>query len=111
MDAADIIMGYQIDKDIYLTLEQHELDALKIASKRTLDLQQFIDVADLVPRYFEKPTLKCRSGRPSRCENAPVRCRQPLVHAGGSTKDAAWQITSADLDSSPSRLETYFDFK
>jgi DNA end-binding protein Ku len=55
IEATDIIKGYEIDKDIYVTLESHEIDALKVESKRTLDLQQFIDVAEIDPRYFEKP--------------------------------------------------------
>jgi DNA end-binding protein Ku len=55
VEAADIIKGYEIDKDTYVTLEADEIDALKIESKRTLDLQQFIDVSEIDPRYFEKP--------------------------------------------------------
>lgn len=55
VDAADIIKGYEVDKGIYVTLEPDEIDALKIESKRTLDLQQFIDVSEIDPRYFEKP--------------------------------------------------------
>ena len=55
VEASDIIKGYEIDKGIYVTLDQHEIDALKVESKRTLDLQQFVDVADIDPRYFEKP--------------------------------------------------------
>jgi DNA end-binding protein Ku len=55
IESADIVKGYEIDKDVYVTLEQDEIDALKVESKRTLDLQQFIDVADIDPRYFEKP--------------------------------------------------------
>jgi DNA end-binding protein Ku len=55
INSEDIIKGYEIDKEIYVTLEQHEIDALKVASKRTVDLQQFIDVEEIDPRYFEKP--------------------------------------------------------
>jgi DNA end-binding protein Ku len=51
----DIVKGYEVDKDIYVTLDQHEIDALKVESKRTVDLQQFIDVSEIDPRYFEKP--------------------------------------------------------
>jgi DNA end-binding protein Ku len=36
-------------------LEPHEIEALKVESKKTLDLQQFIDVSEIDPRYFEKP--------------------------------------------------------
>lgn len=55
IDAADIVKGYEIDKDIYVTLEPQEIDSLKVESKRTLDLQQFIDASEVDPRYFEKP--------------------------------------------------------
>jgi DNA end-binding protein Ku len=55
VDWEDIIKGYEIDKEIYVTLEAHEIDALKVESKRTVDLQQFIDVEEIDPRYFEKP--------------------------------------------------------
>jgi DNA end-binding protein Ku len=55
IDAADIVKGYEVDKDIYVTLEPEEIEALKVESKKTLDLQQFIDVREIDPRYFEKP--------------------------------------------------------
>lgn len=55
IDSPDIVKGYEVDKDVYVTLEPHEIEALKVESKRTLDLQQFIDTAEIDPRYFEKP--------------------------------------------------------
>ncbi len=55
VESTDIVKGYEIDKDIYVTLEPHEIDELKVESKKTLDLQQFIDVSEIDPRYFEKP--------------------------------------------------------
>lgn len=55
IDSADIVKGYEVDKDVYVTLEPHEIEAVKVESKRTLDLQQFIDVTEIDPRYFEKP--------------------------------------------------------
>ena len=47
--------GYQLEKDVYVTLEPGELDAIKLESKKTLDLIQFVDVKDIDPRYFERP--------------------------------------------------------
>ena len=55
VDSADIVKGFEVDKDVYVTLEDEEIDALKLESKRTLDLTQFIDVREIDPRYFEKP--------------------------------------------------------
>lgn len=55
VESADIVKGYEIDKDVYVTLEPHEIEALKLETKRTIDLQQFIDASEIDPRYFEKP--------------------------------------------------------
>jgi DNA end-binding protein Ku len=55
VEAADIVKGYEIEKDVYVTLEPHEIDAIRLESKKTLDLQQFIDVSEIDPRYFERP--------------------------------------------------------
>ncbi len=55
IDTADIVKGYEVDKDVYVTLEADEIEALKVESKKTLDLQQFIDASEIDPRYFEKP--------------------------------------------------------
>ncbi len=55
IDNADIVKGYEVDKDSYVTLEPEEIDALKLESKKTIDLVQFVDVNDIDYRYFERP--------------------------------------------------------
>jgi DNA end-binding protein Ku len=55
IESSDIVKGYEVDKDVYVTLEDGEIEALKVESKRTLDLSQFIDASEIDPRYFEKP--------------------------------------------------------
>ena len=55
IENSDIVKGYQLEKDVYVTLEPDELDAIKLESKKTLDLVQFVDVKDIDPRYFERP--------------------------------------------------------
>ena len=52
---ADIVKGYEVDNDRYVTLEPDELDALKLESRKTIDLVKFVDASDLDPRYFERP--------------------------------------------------------
>ncbi len=41
--------------DEYVTLEPEEIDALKLESKKTIDLTRFVDAADIDQRYFERP--------------------------------------------------------
>ena len=55
VDTSDIIKGYEVDKNEYVTLDDKELDAIKLESKRTIDLVQFVDQCEIDPRYFEKP--------------------------------------------------------
>lgn len=55
IENSDIVKGYEVDKDQYIILEPEEIDAIKLESKKTLDLQQFVDVKEIDPRYFERP--------------------------------------------------------
>jgi DNA end-binding protein Ku len=38
-----------------VTLDPGELDAIKLETKKTLDLNEFVDRKDIDPRYFERP--------------------------------------------------------
>jgi len=51
----DIVKGYEVDPDTYVTLEPEEVDAVKLESKKTIDIAQFVDVAEIDWRYFERP--------------------------------------------------------
>jgi DNA end-binding protein Ku len=55
VDPADIVKAYEVDENTYVTLEPEELAAIKLESKKTLDLQQFVDAEEIDPRYFERP--------------------------------------------------------
>jgi len=55
IDNADIVKGYEVDQDTYVTLDPEEIDAVKLESKKTIDLVSFVDAADMDPRYFERP--------------------------------------------------------
>jgi DNA end-binding protein Ku len=59
IESADIVKGYEVDKDIYVTLEPHEIEALKVESRKTLDLQQFIDVSESIRAISKSPTTSC----------------------------------------------------
>ena len=55
VDADEIVKGFETSKDEYVILEPEELDEIKLESKRTIDLVQFVDACEIDPRYFEKP--------------------------------------------------------
>lgn len=53
--SSDIVKGYEVAPDTYVTMDPDEIDALKLESKKTIDLTRFIDAQDIDPRYFERP--------------------------------------------------------
>jgi len=55
IDSADIVKCYEVDTDTYVTLEPEEIDAVKLESKKTIDLVQFVDSKQIDYRYFERP--------------------------------------------------------
>jgi DNA end-binding protein Ku len=57
VENADIAKGYEVDADTYVLLDQKEIDAIKLESKRTIDLVQFVDAKDIDYRFFERPYL------------------------------------------------------
>ena len=55
IDRDEIIKGFEVEKGSYVLLEEREIEAVKIESKRTLELVQFVDSDEIDPLYFEKP--------------------------------------------------------
>jgi DNA end-binding protein Ku len=55
VDPDEILKGYEVSKGNYVLLEQDEIDAVKLESKKTLELTQFVDLGDIDPIYYDKP--------------------------------------------------------
>jgi len=55
VDKDEIMKGYEVAKGEYVLLEQDEIDAVKLESKKTLELTQFVDADDVDVLYYEKP--------------------------------------------------------
>lgn len=55
VENADIVKGYEIDKDRYAIIEPEEIDSIKLESKQTIDLVKFVKASEIDCRYFERP--------------------------------------------------------
>jgi DNA end-binding protein Ku len=55
VDRDEIVKGYEVSKGHYVLLDPEEIESVKLESRKTLDLVQFVDLADIDPMYFEKP--------------------------------------------------------
>jgi DNA end-binding protein Ku len=55
VDKDEIVKGYEVSKGHYVLLDPEEIESVKLESRRTLDLVQFVDEDDIDATYFEKP--------------------------------------------------------
>lgn len=55
VDTDEIMKGYELEKGNYVLLEQEEIDAVKLESKKTLELTQFVEPGEISPLYYERP--------------------------------------------------------
>jgi DNA end-binding protein Ku len=51
----EIVKGYEYRKGEYIIVEPDELENLKVPSKHTIDVNQFVNLDELLPEYIEKP--------------------------------------------------------
>src|SRR5918998_4869158 len=55
VDPDEIVKGFQYEKGSYVLLQDEEIEAVKLESKKTLELTQFVDQHEIDPLYYEKP--------------------------------------------------------
>ena len=51
----EIVKGYEYRKGEYVTIEPKELEGLRVPSKHTMEVTQFVDASEIDPEFFEKP--------------------------------------------------------
>jgi len=55
VERADLVKGYEIEKNRYVVLTQDELDAVKLETTHTLDIERFVDEKDIDRLYWNDP--------------------------------------------------------
>ena len=55
VDPDEIVKGYEVEKGNYVLIEDEEIEAVKLESKKTLELTQFVDHNEIDVLYYEKP--------------------------------------------------------
>ena len=51
----DIVKGYALDKETFIELSKEELENVALESTRTIDIDEFVDKAEIDPRYLIRP--------------------------------------------------------
>ena len=55
VDRDEIVKGYEVSKGHYVLLDPEEIESVKLESRKTLDLVQFVDEEEIDATYFDKP--------------------------------------------------------
>lgn len=55
VEKEDIVKGYEYSKGEYIQIDPKEIADLRIPSKHTLEIQQFVNLDEVAPAFYEKP--------------------------------------------------------
>lgn len=55
VDKDEIMKGFEYEKGDYVLLTDKEIDAVKLETRKTLELTQFVGACDIDPIYYDKP--------------------------------------------------------
>jgi len=55
VDRDEIVKGYEVSKGHYVLLDPEEIESVKLESRKTLDLVEFVDMHDIDAMYYDKP--------------------------------------------------------
>lgn len=53
IDRADLVKGYQFEKDKYVVVTAEELEEIEVESSKTVDIDGFVDSSEIDPIYFD----------------------------------------------------------
>ena len=51
----DIMKGYETDNGDYILLDKDEIEAIRLETKKTLELVQFVETSEIAPIWFDRP--------------------------------------------------------
>jgi DNA end-binding protein Ku len=63
VDREDQIKGYQVGKNSYVQVKDDELDAIKIESTHTIDVESFVKIDEVDKRYLDTPYYIAPEGK------------------------------------------------
>jgi DNA end-binding protein Ku len=55
VESADIVKGYPVDKNVYVQVEDEEIEALQVESTHTIEIDKFVPVEQIDSRFFDSP--------------------------------------------------------
>ena len=78
VDTADRVKGYQVAKGQYVMVEDTDLEALRIESTKTLEIETFVPAAEIDGIYLDSPYYLAPDGKMA--EEAFAVIREAMKH-------------------------------
>jgi DNA end-binding protein Ku len=63
VERSDLVKGYEVEKDRYIVLTEAEIESVRLESTKTLDIERFVDVADIDRLYWNDPYFLVPDGK------------------------------------------------
>ena len=57
VERASLVKGYELAKNRYVLISDEELDSVRLETTHTLDIERFVDVADIDRLFFDDPYI------------------------------------------------------
>lgn len=57
IERSELVKGFEVDKDNYVLFTDEELSSVKLETTRTLDIERFVDAADIDRLYLDTPYI------------------------------------------------------
>jgi len=55
VERKDLVKGYELEKNKYVIMDNEELDAVKLETTHTIDIERFVDAADIDRLFWNQP--------------------------------------------------------
>jgi DNA end-binding protein Ku len=73
VERKELVRGYQVERDRYIVVEDEELKSLKLESTKTIDIERFVDGAEIDRLYWDQPYFLVPDGKPAQDPFAVIR--------------------------------------
>jgi DNA end-binding protein Ku len=66
VEAEDLVRGYEVEKGTYVTLTKEDFEKVEVDGAHTLNVDTFVDLAEIDPVLFDKPYYLAPEGQGAR---------------------------------------------
>ncbi|KSB89737.1 Ku protein [Caulobacter vibrioides] len=63
VERSDLVKGYEVEKDRYVIVTPAEIESVRLESTRTIDIERFVDMADIDRLYWDNPYFLVPDGK------------------------------------------------